>query len=124
MATAVTPIEKVTDPELAAWLSQDTGEAREILVDAVLPGRQVILQRDSRGRLSPSDVQPPPESSVRKEALGKLRARLAKILDMSPVVLESAGAVAIRANSRQVREFVGDPLVRAIRLNRKLRMRI
>ncbi len=123
MATAATPTEKVKDPELAAWLSQDSGEAREILVDAVLPSRQVILHQNSSGRLSPSDVQTPPES-VRKEALGKLRARLAIILGMSPVVLESAGAVAVRANSRQVREFVADPLVRAIRLNRKLRMRI
>lgn len=122
MATAATPTEKVKDPELVAWLSQDSGEAREIIVDAVLPTRQVILRRNSNGRLSPSDLQGTPES-VRKEALSKLRAHLAKILGMSPVVLESAGAVAIRANSRQVREFVGDPLVRAIRLNRKFRMR-
>lgn len=122
MATAAIPTEKVTDPDLVAWLSQDSGETREIIVDAVLPSRRVILQKSPNGRLSPSGLQATPESD-RKEALSKLRAHLAKILGVSPVILEAAGAVAIRANSRQVREFVSDPLVRAIRPNRKLRRR-
>jgi hypothetical protein len=126
MATTTTavPVEKVKDPELAVWLSQDTGETREILVDAALPGRQVLLRQNSNGRWSPSGLQTGSDASGRRETLSKLKALLVKILDTSPVVLESAGAIVVRANSRQVREFVGDPLVRSVRPNRKLHMRI
>ena len=51
----------------------------------------------------------------------KLRALLARLVDTPPVVLEAAGALAVRANSRQVRQFVDHPLVKSVRPNRRLR---
>ena len=118
--TSMALVEKVKDPELAVWLSEEAGEAREILVDAVLPKRVVLFRQQASGRLSPSDLEPGSSPQGRREVLSKLRTILERVLDTPPVVLESAGALAIRASSRQVREFVDHPLVKAVRPNRRL----
>jgi hypothetical protein len=41
-------------------------------------------------------------------------------LDVPPVLLKAAGAIAVRATSRQVRQFTESPLIKSIRPNRKL----
>lgn len=120
MAVSVS-IKKVKDPDLAAWLSQESGEAREILVEAVLPGRRVTFDRQAGGRARPVGLEEEPAALGRKETLSRLRALVARFLDVPPVVLEAAGALAVRARSEQVRQFVDHPLVKAVRPNRKLR---
>lgn len=120
MATqAQTSMEKVLDPELADWLSRENGEVREILVDAALPRRSVVFEgAGSRPRAARIEEASP--GVGRKEVLGQLRRLLETFLDSPPVVLEAAGALAVRATSRQVRNFVGHPLVKSVRLNRRL----
>ncbi|HSS51471.1 MAG TPA: hypothetical protein VLX28_21210 [Thermoanaerobaculia bacterium] len=121
MATrAPAVLEKVHDPELADWLSRENGEVREILVDAVLPRRTVSFE-ERGGRLRPAKLQEVPATTGRKEALRQLRSLLERLLEAPPVVLEAAGALAIRATSRQVLDFVDHPLVKSVRPNRHLR---
>lgn len=121
MATrALAVLEKVHDPELADWLSQESGEVREILVDAVLPRRTVSLG-ESGNRLRPTGLQETPGANGRKEALRQLRTFLERLLETPPVILETAGALAVRATSREVRELVDHPLVKSVRPNRRLR---
>jgi hypothetical protein len=56
----------------------------------------------------------------RAATLAEFHAFLASLLDVPPVLLKAAGAVAIKATSKQVRQFIDHPLVKAIRLNRQL----
>ena len=112
---------KVPDPELADWLAQENGEVREILVDALLPQRTVTFGPDRTGRLRPAGIEEASSGSSRKDALGQLRQFLESFLDTPPVILEAAGALAVRATSRQVRRFVDHPLVKTLRPNRRLR---
>lgn len=121
MATrAAAALAKVHDPELADWLSRENGEVREILVDAVLPRRGVTFGEQG-GRLRPTRIEEAPAANGRKETLRQLQSLLETFLDTPPVVLEAAGALAIRATSRQVRGFVDHPLIKAVRPNRRLR---
>src|SRR5215213_1905153 len=107
-----TSTKKIKDPDLVLWVAEEGGDVREILVDAVLPDRKISFNRAPDGRLRPRG---------RQEALKKLRALLARLVDTPPVVLEAAGALAVRANGHQVRQFVDHPLVKSVRPNRRLR---
>jgi hypothetical protein len=119
MATqAQTSMDKVLDPELADWLSRESGDVREILVDAVLPRRNVRFEGVGH-RSRPARIEETSSGTGRKEILGQLRRLLETFLDSPPVILEAAGALAVRATSRQVRDFVGHPLVKSVRLNRR-----
>jgi hypothetical protein len=112
---------KVKDPALVLWLLEDRGEDREILVDVVLPHREVRFSPNADGCLRPRDIREGSDYADRKEVLKKLGRVLARLLDTPPVVLETAGALIVRANSEQVRQFVSHPLVKAVRPNRRLR---
>ena len=118
---AAASLEKVHDSDLADWLARENGELREILVDAVLPRRSVTFGETEGRRARPVGIEEALPANGRRETLRQLRAVLEKILDTPPVVLEAAGALAIRATSRQVRKFVDHPLVKSVRPNRRLR---
>jgi hypothetical protein len=121
MATqTATEFEKVRDPELADWLFHESGEIREILVDVALPRRDVTFA-EVGGRLRAAELRESSPGKGRAEVLRRLRALLEPFLDFPPVVLEAAGALAVRATGRQVRGFVDHPLVKAVRPNRRLR---
>jgi len=115
-----TSTRKIKDPDLVLWVAEEGGDVREILVDAVLPDRKVSFDRAPDGRLRPKDLQEATDLPGRQETLKKLRALLARLVDTPPVVLEAAGALAVRASSRQVRQFVDHPLVKSVRPNRRL----
>lgn len=110
---------KVQDSELAAWLAHDSGETRELIIDAALPVRKIAFSRQGNGRLRPSNIRS--DGSARHRLLHELEADLAEVLDTPPKVLETAGALAIKATGSQVRELAEHPLVKAIRPNRRLR---
>jgi len=76
---------------------------------------------ESENRLRPTGLKEIPGASGRKEALRQLRIFLEKLLQTPPVILEAAGALAVRATSREVRDFVDHPLVKSVRPNRRLR---
>ena len=122
MATLTTaPASKVQDSDLAAWLSEDSGELREVLIDAAVPSRQVTLAPRPDGRLLPVDLRSEASPRTRDQVLRRLKTFLTRLLDTPPVVLEAAGALAVRASSHQMRQVVEHPLVKSVRPNRKLR---
>ena len=109
----------VQDADLITWLAADSSDTRELIVEARLPSRKVTIQKHANGRAVPTGIDTA-TASERTAALAELPAFLSKILDTPPVLLKTAGAIAVRATSQQVRQFADHPLVKAIRLNRKL----
>ena len=116
------PWKAVQDADIIAWLSADSSDARELIVEARLPARKVIMQERTGGRSVPISMDAG-ASSERAAVLAELHAFLAEQLDVPPVLLKAAGAIAVRATSQQVRQFADHPLVKAIRPNRKLAQR-
>jgi hypothetical protein len=113
--------ETVENAELAAWLSIDSPEMRELIVEARLPARQAVIEKRSEGIGNPRTIGVKPTTpDQRSKILAELYAFLADRLDVPPVLLKAAGAVAVKATSNQARQFVDHPLVKAIRPNRKL----
>jgi hypothetical protein len=113
--------EKVLDPDLVVWLRRDSGETRELIVDALLPARMVTFGRRGGGRLRPTGIRS--AAGNRRRLLHQLEAELAQVLDTPPTVLESAGALAVRATGPQARAIANHPLIKAIRPNRRLYVR-
>jgi hypothetical protein len=106
--------------ELVDWLARSDDEERELIVEAVLPARKVTMKQHG-GRLLPTGIRvavPAPSS-----ALDQLYDDLSQRLPTQPTLLKAARAVAILANSRDVRDLMEHPLVKAVRLNRPLRVR-
>ncbi len=118
MATAVlTTAPKIRDVELTEWLARSSDEVRELIVEAAVPRRKISLLRGTGGRLLPADVA---SSGSRTEVLEELRSYLKDLLATSPTLLKAAGALAVRASGREAQELLAHPLVRALKLNRKL----
>jgi hypothetical protein len=109
----------VQDADTLAWLSADSNEARELIVEAKLPARKALIQERDGGR-SVSMGMDAGASAERAAVLAELHAFLAEKLDTPPVLLKAAGAIAVRTTSQQVRQFADHPLVKTIRPNRKL----
>ena len=114
------PRTTIEEPDLSAWLSAKSGEKRELIVEAKVPERKVLFQRDSNGRSTPVGIASGTPSD-RNRTLTQLYSLLADSVEVPPVLLKAAGAVAVRASSREVQKFVAHPLVKRIRSNRKLR---
>lgn len=112
--------DKIDDPDLRDWLAGDSGEPRELIVEANVPLRKVAFGQRLAGRAVPSGIESG-SADERAASLDELRALLADKLGLPANVLRSAGAVVVRATSQQVRQFADHPSVRAIRPNRRLR---
>ena len=112
--------ETVPDADVAAWLSTNSQDARELIVEAQLPRRRVIVQKRADGRMAPVGIQSI-AAEERAATLSQLYDFLSERLEVSPVLLKAAGAIAVRATSQQVRQFANHPLVKAIRPNRRLK---
>jgi hypothetical protein len=110
----------VKDAEIAEWLAGDSNDTRELIVEARLPARKVTVQKRADGRVVPDDINGS-AASGRASVLAELHDFLSGNLDVPPVLLKAAGAIAVRATSQQVRQFAGHPLVKSIRANRRLR---
>jgi hypothetical protein len=109
----------VQDADLVEWLARDSDDARELIVEAKLPARKVTMQQRADGRVVPDGINGL-ATSDRTAVLAELYAYLADKLGVPPVLLKVAGAIAVKATSQQVREFTGHPLVKTIRLHRRL----
>ena len=110
----------ILDADLVEWLARDSDNARELIVEARLPARKVTVQKGADGRVLPDGINGS-ATSDRTAVLAELHAYLADKLEVPPVLLKAAGAVAVKATSQQVRQFAEHPLVKAIRPNRRLR---
>jgi hypothetical protein len=109
----------VQDADIVDWLAKDSNDARELIVEARLPARKVTVQKRADGRVVPDGINGS-AASDRAAVLAELHDFLSDKLDVPPVLLKAAGAIAVRATSQQVRQFAGHPLVKSIRANRKL----
>ena len=112
-------LEKIRDPELIAWLSGDDISARELVVEAALPQRAVSFTPRGSARLGPDSVTS--DGAGREAVLEELLFFLQSILNKPPVLLKSAGALAIEASNAELRQVLSHPLVKAVRSNRKRR---
>ena len=110
----------IEEPDLLAWVSAASDEKRELIVEANVPERKAVFQRRPDGRTVPVGIESG-ASSDRAETLIQLHNLLENIVDVLPVLLKAAGAVVVKASSREVRQFMDHPLVKRIRSNRKLR---
>ena len=109
----------VKDAEIAEWLTRDSSDPRELIVEARLPARKVAVQKRADGRVVADGINGS-TASDRAAVLAELHAFLSEKLDIPPVLLKAAGALAVRATSQQVRQFAEHPLVKSIRPNRKV----
>ena len=110
---------KIQSQELIAWLQSDATDAREVIVQVQTPPRQITMKRHPSGRIQPEHVREH-DIQARQQAIDDLTKVLDALVDMSPVVLHSAGAVVVKATSEQVRSFIEHHLVKAIYPNRSL----
>jgi hypothetical protein len=109
----------VQDADLVEWLARDSDDPRELIVEAKLPARKVTVQKGIDGRMFPNGINGL-AASDRTPVLAELYAYLADKVDIPPVLLKAAGAIAVKATSQQVRQFAEHPLIKAIRPNRRL----
>ena len=109
----------VQDKELIEWLRSGKEEERELIVQAKTPQRNVAVTRRADGRtlFLPGEGTEP---AAREEAIIKLTKALEQLVEESPVILKSAGAVIVRATRLQALSFVDHPLVKAIYPNRRV----
>ena len=113
--------ETVKDRELLAWLAAESDDTQELIVEAAVPERKVSFTKRPGGRTAASGIDSGP-AAEREAVLDELNEFLTRQLDSPTTVLKSAGAIAVRATSRQVRAFADHRLVKAIRPNRKFRV--
>ncbi len=118
--TATIASQKVFDSELVEWLTRDSSDARELIVEAKLPARKVSFQKGPQGRMLPRSVG---KTASRTDALGDLFVDAKALLGTPPTLLKAAGALAVKATRRETQKLLEHPLVRAVRLNRRLRRR-
>lgn len=113
--------EKIMDSELHAWLESATDEVCDVIVEAVLPPRRVQFKKQP-GLQAPLKSIHSGDSSDRKTLLNDLAIRLAKIIGIEKIhVLQSAGAIVVRATATALQTISKDPQVKAIRKNRRFK---
>ncbi len=113
-----TVLEKVADRDLRDWLTQTREEVRELLVEAVLPQRRVIFKKQAGARHIPLGMES--DAPTRASVLDELNQYLSSLLQRRSTLLRAAGAFAVEANGPEVQKLLQHPLVKAVRINRKL----
>jgi len=111
--------EALKDPDLAAWVREDSPEEMELIVEARLPERKVGFREDAKLGPRPREVLAS-DPGNRVETLKLLDAVLREKLRRPTTLLKAAGAIVVRATSAEVRALADHPLIKSIRLNRRL----
>ena len=110
----------IQDAELERWLEDETSpDVRELIVEAKMPQRTVRFSGGKPGR-ELVEVVNAGDQSEREVVLTELYGYLKELLGGPVNLLKSAGAIVVRANRQQLRTITQYPLVKAIRMNRKL----
>ena len=110
----------VPDPELCDWIDHGNGEERGLIVEVRLPPRLVALKGGSSGQRRFAHHILGSDREKRGEAIAELAGYLEHDLGLSARKLSAAGAVVVSATPSQVRRFLAHPLVKAVRINRRL----
>jgi hypothetical protein len=111
---------KVQDKDLVRWIISGSPDTRELIIEARVPSRKVTMQKRKDGYSVPRYLKSS-SPSKRANAIEKVNSIIIGIIGKPPVMLKSAGALAVRATGKQVLEFVDNPLVNFIRPNRQLK---
>lgn len=111
---------KVQDKDLVRWIISGSSDARELIIEARVPARKVTMQKRKDGYSVPRYVKSS-SPSKRAKVIEKVNSIIIGIIDKPPVMLKSAGALAVLATGKQVLEFVDNPLVNFIRPNRQIK---
>ena len=113
--------ETVKDAELRAWMEATTDEVRDVIVEAALPPRRVVFQRRPGAGASPKSIDSTDDQD-RESLLDDLDQQLREIVGVEKTrVLKTAGAIVVRATAKEIHAIAKQPLVKAIRTNRRLR---
>ncbi|MBF0383867.1 MAG: hypothetical protein HQL69_22860 [Magnetococcales bacterium] len=94
-------------------------DMREVIVEVRLPPRHVKMQQQEGGRSKPVKLVSG-SSTQRAKTLDELHNFLATKMHLTPTILKAAGAIVVRASGHDVQLILKNPLVKAIRPNRKL----
>ena len=101
--------------------TQATGRT-EWIIQAKLPARRVeFANTPIGGRSIPVQVKSD-DPGGREASLRKLFDYLASVLEIRPVLLESAGAVSVTASPEELERISAHPLVKRIDPNRRHRL--
>ena len=116
-----TSVETVLDAKLRAWLETATDEVCDVIAEAALPKRRVMFQQRRGESPSPTSIQSGDEVD-REALLDELERALREIDGVEKThVLKAAGAIVVRATAPAVQAIAKHPLVKAIRLNRRIK---
>jgi len=110
----------VPDPKLCDWIDHGNGEERGLIVEVRLPPRRVALEGGNAGQRGFAHHILGGDREGRGKAIAELAGYLEHDLGLSAKKLNTAGAIVVSATPSQVRRFLGHPLVKAVRLNRRL----
>lgn len=108
------------DPSLVEWMQEDSTGIREVIIEAHLPQRQLLMRLGESGRMVPDRLLSPSPPTDRVRMLEELNDFLSGQMQLPTTILKAAGAIAVRASGKDVRHILEHPMVKAIRPNRKL----
>ena len=113
--------ETVKDAELRAWLEATTDEVRDVIVEAALPPRRVVFEKGPGAGASPRSIDSTNDQD-RESLLSELDQQLREIVGNEKTrILKAAGAIVVRATAEEIHAMARQPLVKAIRPNRRLK---
>ena len=113
--------ETVKDAELRAWMEAATDDVRDVIVEAALPPRRVVFQRRPGAGASPKSIDSTDDQD-RESLLHELDRQLREIVGVKKTrVLKTAGAIVVRATAKEIHTIAQQPMVKAIRTNRRFK---
>ena len=83
---------KVPDADLLKWLDSESDVVLEIIVEASLPKRKVIMRRRPDGVQAPIDMKSS-SPTERSRVMDELNSVISGIMHEPPVTLKAAGAL-------------------------------
>lgn len=108
------------DYELRVWFDATDDDTREVIVEAKVPQRRVRFASGSLQKMIPVEVTTD-EGPSRASILQVVQEFLTGVVGSTPHVNHAAGAIPLRVNRDQLRQIISNPLIKAVRTNRRLK---
>jgi len=113
--------QSVLDAELRALLEAETDQLCDVIVEAVLPPRQVAFEQRRDAGASPKSIDSTNDPD-RESLLDALDHKVREIVGVEKTrVLSAAGAIVVRATAEAIHTIAKQPMVKAIRTNRRFK---
>jgi len=122
-------LEKVHPAELRAFAVGKSREHQTVLIELDLPARQADLRRTADGdggRYTPVQIRPqtPEQQKEVEKKTAEARKFLKLVLGEEPELLRAAHAFIVKVDGEQLERIAQSPLIKAIRPNRQLTVRM